>query len=170
MVIAQNARIGVAQAMRFPSISLTAMLGMASPDLSAFNAGDALMGSVGAGLFGPIFNFGKNKRRVDIERERTEEVKFYYQKAVLSAFRETEDALINISTLEKELVFVENQLKASTNASMLSKARYDGGVTSYLEVLEAERTLFQIELYHSELLQRRLTAYTGLYKALGGGW
>ena len=123
-VRAQNARIGVAQAMRFPSISLTAMFGMASPDLSAFNAGDALMGSVGAGLFGPIINFGKNKRRVDIERERTEEVKFYYQKAVLAAFRETEDALINISTLEKELVFVENQLKSSTNASMLSKARY----------------------------------------------
>ncbi|HSH20088.1 MAG TPA: TolC family protein, partial [Draconibacterium sp.] len=89
MVIAQNARIGVAQAMRFPSISLTAMFGMASPDLSAFNASDALMGSVGAGLFGPIFNFGKNKRRVDIERERTEQMKLNYEKTVLAAFRET---------------------------------------------------------------------------------
>lgn len=170
MVIAQNARIGVAQAMRFPSFSLTAMFGMASPDLSAFNAGDALMGSVGAGLFGPIFNFGKNKRRVEIEKERTEQMRLNYQKTVVSAFRETEDALINIQTLERELVFVENQLKSSTNASMLSKARYDGGVTSYLEVLEAERTLFEIELYHSELLQRRLNAYSSLYKALGGGW
>jgi len=170
LVIAQNARIGVAQAMRFPSLSLTAMFGMASADLSAFNAGEALMGSAGAGLFGPILNFGKNKRRVDIEKERTEQLKLNYEKAVVAAFRETEDALINISTLEKELVFVENQLNSSTNATMLAKARYDGGVTSYLEVLEAERTLFEIELYHSELLQRRLTAYTGLYKALGGGW
>ncbi len=170
MVAAQNARIGVAQAMRFPSFSLTGMLGMASADLSAFNAGDAFMGTVGAGLFGPIFNFGKNKRRVEIERERTEQMKLNYEKAVVSAFRETEDALVNISTLERELVTVENQLNASTNASRLSKARYDGGVTSYLEVLEADRTLFNIELYHSELLQRRLTAYSNLFKTLGGGW
>jgi len=170
MLIAQNARIGVAQAMRFPSISLTAMLGMASPDLSAFNAGDALMGTVGAGLFGPIFNFGKNKRRVDIERERTEQMRLNYEKAVISAFRETEDALINIHTIEQEIVFVENQVISSVNAAMLSKERYDGGVTSYLEVLEAERALFNTELYYSELQQRRLSAYSDLYKALGGGW
>lgn len=170
MLIAQNARIGVAQAMRFPAISLTAMIGMASPDLSAFNATDALMGTVGAGLFGPIFNFGKNKRRVDIERERTEQMKLSYEKAVVSAFRETEDALINIETLERELVFVTNQVKSSTNAAMLSKERYDGGVTSYLEVLEAERSLFNIELYYTELLQRRLSAYSDLFKVLGGGW
>jgi multidrug efflux system outer membrane protein len=169
-VVAQNARIGVAQAMRFPSVSLTGFLGMASPDLSAFNAGDALMGSVGAGLFGPIFNFGKNKRRVDIERERTEQMKLNYEKTVIAAFRETEDALVNIHTLEQELVFVQNQVKSATNAAMLSKERYDGGVTSYLEVLEAERSMFQIELYYSELLQRRLSAYTTLCKALGGTW
>lgn len=170
MLVAQNARIGVAQAMRFPSISLTAMLGMASPDLSAFNASDALMGTVGAGLFGPIFNFGKNKRRVDIEKERTEQMRLNYEKAVISAFRETEDALINIQSLEQELIFVENQVKSSTNAAMLSKERYDGGVTSYLEVLEAERALFNTELYYIELLQKRLTGYTDLYKVLGGGW
>jgi outer membrane protein, multidrug efflux system len=169
-VVAQNARIGVAQAMRFPSISLTGFLGMASPDLSAFNAGDALMGSVGAGLFGPIFNFGKNKRRVDIERERTEQLKLNYEKTVIAAFRETEDALVNVRTIEQELVFVQNQVKSATNAAMLSKERYDGGVTSYLEVLEAERSMFQIELYYSELLQRRLSAYSALYKTLGGGW
>ena len=170
MVIAQNARIGVAQAMRFPAISLTAMFGIASPDLSAFNAGDALMGSVGAGLFGPIFNFGKNKRRVDIEMERTEQMKLNYEKTVKAAFRETEDALINIRTLEQELVFIKRQLKSATNASMLSKERYDGGVTSYLEVLEADRALFDTELYYTDLLQRRLVAYTNLYKVLGGGW
>jgi multidrug efflux system outer membrane protein len=143
---------------------------MASPDLAAFNAGDALMGTVGAGLFGPIFNFGKNKRRVDIERERTEQMKLNYEKAVVSAFRETEDALVNIETIERELIFVESQLAASTNAAMLSKERYNGGVTSFLEVLEAERSLFNIDLYYTELLQRRLTAYSELFKVLGGGW
>jgi len=169
LAVAQNARIGVAQALRFPSFSLTAMLGVASPDLSAFNSSDILVGTVGAGLFGPIFNFGKNKRRVEIEKERTEQLRLNYQKAVVSAFRETEDALVNVRTLEQELVFVENQLKSSTNAAKLSRARYDGGVTSYLEVLEAERSLFQIQLYYSEMLQRRLSAYSDLYKTLGGG-
>lgn len=170
MLKAQNARIGVAQAMRFPSFSLTGLVGLASPDLSAFNAADALIGSAGASLFGPIFQFGKNKRRVEVEKERTEQFKLNYEKAVLSAFRETEDALITISTLEQELVFVKQQESSSANAAMLSRKRYDGGVTSYLEVLEAERSLFNIELYYSELLQRRLSAYTNLYKTLGGGW
>ena len=169
-VVAQNARIGVAQAMRFPSISLTGLIGLASADLSAFNASDALIGSVGAGIFGPIFQFGKNKRRVEIERERTEQTKINYRKTVAIAFRETEDALINIRTLEQELTFVKIQVKASENAAKLSGERYDGGVTSYLEVLEAERTLFNIELYYSELLQRRMSAYVNLYKTLGGGW
>lgn len=167
---AQNARIGVAQAMRFPSISLTGLFGIASTDLTGFNASDALIGSAGASLFGPIFHFGKNKRRVDVERERTEQMRLYYEKAVLSAFRETEDALVNIKTLESELVFVEKQVQASQNAANLSRKRYDGGVTSYLEVLEAERSLFNIELYYSQLLQNRLSAYTYLYKTLGGGW
>lgn len=170
MVVAQNARIGVAQSMRFPSISLTGLIGLASPDLSAFNSSDALIGTAGAGLFGPIFHFGKNKRRVDIEKERTEQMKLNYEKAVVSAFRETEDALINIRTLEQELVFVTIQMSSSGNAAKLSKARYDGGVSSYLEVLEAERTLFEIELYHSDLLQRRMKAYVSLFKTLGGGW
>ncbi len=170
LVVAQNARIGVAQAMRFPSISLTGLIGIASADLAAFNASDALIGSVGAGLFGPIFQFGKNKRRVEIERERTEQTKLAYQKVVVSAFRETEDALINISTIKDELKFVEIQVQSSKNAAKLSKERYDGGVTSYLEVLDADRTLFNIELYYSELLQKRMSAYIQLYKTLGGGW
>lgn len=169
-VVAQNARIGVAQALRFPSISLTALGGAVSPDLTNFNKTDDIIGSVGVGLFGPIFNFGKNKRRVQMEKERTNQARLNYEQTVLIAFREVEDALVNLSTLERELLTVEKQLSAAQNAAKLSRLRYDGGVTSYLEVLETERTLFQIELYHSELMQRKLTAYTGLYKALGGGW
>ncbi len=170
LVVAQNARIGVAQAMRFPSISLTGLIGLASADLAAFNASDALIGSVGSGIFGPIFQFGKNKRRVEIERERTEQTKLSYKKTVAAAFQETEDALINIRTLEQELVFVKVQIESSENAAKLSKERYDGGVTSFLEVLESDRSLFEIELYYSELLQRRMSAYIILYKTLGGGW
>ncbi|MCY1722144.1 efflux transporter outer membrane subunit [Prolixibacteraceae bacterium Z1-6] len=170
LLIAQNASIGIAQALRFPSLSLTGLLGIASADLSAFNMDDALIGSVGAGLFGPVFQFGKNKRRVELERERTEEMRLNYERAVIAAFRETENALVAIQTIKQELTFVQAQLKASMNAAKLSRQRYDGGVTSYLEVLEAERNLFNIELYDCELQQQQLTAYANLFKTLGGGW
>ncbi len=169
-VIAQNAKIGVAQAMRFPSISLTGFAGVATLDLSTFNSDDALIGGIGGDLFGPIFNFGKNKRRVEMEKERTEQTKLAYEKVVLNAFRETEDALITLQTLGEEYLSAEKQLTAARNAATLSRSRYDNGVASYLEVLEMERSLFDIELYFSDLQRQQLSAYTALYKVLGGGW
>jgi outer membrane protein, multidrug efflux system len=167
---AQNARIGVAQAMRFPSISISGMLGAASSELSTFFTGDAFVWSVGAGIFGPIFEFGKNKRRVQIERERMIQDSLYYAQTVIQAFREVEDALIEISTLEMESQARIKQMIAAQNAAKLSKERYDGGVTSYLEVLDSERTQFDSELAASDTYQQYLNAYVKLYKALGGGW
>ncbi len=168
MVASQNAMIGVAQAMRFPSFSLTGLFGAASPDLT-FSAASAAW-SVSGSILGPIFNFGKNKRRVEIERKRTEEAYLAYDQTVLQAFRETEDALIAVSTYRDQLIAVERQRFAAQNANMLSKARYDEGITSYLEVLDSERTLFDASLNASATLQYRLNSYVSLYKALGGGW
>lgn len=167
-VAAQNARIGIAQAMRFPTFSLTGLFGVASPDLTFSAASTAW--SVSGMILGPIFNFGKNKRRVEIERSRTEQAYNAYDQAVLQAFRETEDALVAVSTYRDELVAVLRQRVAAENAAMLSHARYDEGVTSYLEVLDSERTLFDASLNASATIQYRLNAYVGLYKALGGGW
>lgn len=165
---AQNARIGVAQAMRFPSFSLTGLLGVASPELT-FSAASAAW-SVSGMVFGPLFNFGKNKRRVEIERKRTEEAYLQYDKVVLQSFRETEDALVAVTTYKDELEAVIRQLVAAENAARLSRARYDEGVTSYLEVLDSERTLFDASLNASATMQNRLNTYIDLYKVLGGGW
>jgi multidrug efflux system outer membrane protein len=167
---AQNARIGVAQAMRFPTISLTGMFGTASSELSTLATGDAIVWSVGGSIFGPIFNFGKNKRRVDIERERMRQDSLFYVKTVINAFREVEDALIEVKTLKDESLARIKQMEAADNAAFLSKARYDGGVTSYLEVLDSERSQFNAQLSASETYQQYLTAYIYLYKVLGGGW
>jgi multidrug efflux system outer membrane protein len=168
LVASQNAMIGVAQAMRFPTFSLTALLGAASPELT-FSAA-SLAWSVSGTILGPIFNFGKNKRRVEIERKRTEEAYLAFDQAVLQAFRETEDALVAVTTYRDQLIAVERQKMAAENAAMLSKARYDEGVTSYLEVLDSERTLFDASLNASATLQYRLNSYVTLYKTLGGGW
>ena len=170
LLVAQNARIGVAVAMRFPSISITGMLGAASSDLSSIASGESVIWSVGAGIVGPIFQFGKNKRRVDIERQRMYQDSIYYTQTIRQAFREVEDALIEIQTLDRESTARERQMAAAQNGAMLSTERYNGGVTSYLEVLDSERSQFNAELAASETYQLYLNAYVFLYKALGGGW
>ena len=166
---AQTARIGVAQALRFPSITLTGLFGVASAELSSIST-DGDIWSVGGGLFGPLFDFKKNLQRVEIEKERTKQALYRYENRVLFAFREVSDALNEIQTYKIQISTVERKLKAAKNASFLSKMRYDKGVTSYLEVLETERTLFEVGLELSDLKQRFYNAYVGLYKALGGGW
>jgi hypothetical protein len=109
-------------------------------------------------------------RRVEIEEARTQEALYFYEQTVLTAFREVEDALAEVRTYRVQLSAVENQQKAAKNANMLSNERYDKGVSSYLEVLETERSLFNVQLQLSELQQLYLNAYVNLYKALGGGW
>ena len=167
-VASQNAMIGYAQALRFPSFNITGLFGIASPELStaAVNAAWSASGT----LLGPIFNFGKNKRRVEVERKKTEEAYLMYDQSVLNAFRETEDALIGVTTYKDQLTAVIRQRDAAANAAMLSRARYDEGLTSYLEVLDSDRTLFDASLNASATLAARLNSYVNLYKAIGGGW
>lgn len=165
----QNANIGAAIAARFPSISITGILGGASNDLASLTTG-GLAWSAGASLLGPIFEFGKNKRRVEVERRKAEEMLLNYEKVVIYAFRDVEDALITLETLKKEQEANEIYFAATSNAAKLSVLRYDKGVTSYLEVLENERSAFNAELQLSQINQKLLSSYVGLYKALGGGW
>jgi len=119
---------------------------------------------------GPIFNWNKNIRRVNIEEERTRQAVLNYETVVLQAYREVADALIEIDTLKIQSASVQRKNEAAKNANRLSKLRYDRGVTSYLEVLDTERTLFSVGLELSELEQQYHNAYVKLYKALGGGW
>lgn len=165
----QMAQIGVAQAMRFPSIGLTGLLGGASSQLSSIN-GVGLAWNTGATLAGPIFQWGKNKRRVEIEKARTEQAKFDYEKTVISAFKEVEDALISVTTYTEELKAREYQTASALNAQTLAQYRYDKGVTSYLEVITLQGYAFDAELSLSGTRRALFQSYIDLYKALGGGW
>jgi len=167
---AQTARIGVAEAIRFPSLSLTGSLGLASDELSGFFTSDNKTWGLSAGLIAPVFNAGRNKRRVEVEVARTEQALLTYEQTVLQALREVEDSLVGVETFEREAQARDNQQKSAASAAMLSRARYDGGVTSYLEVLESERSLFRAELLASSTRREQLVAYVTLYKTLGGGW
>jgi len=167
---AQTARIGIAEALRFPSLSLTGSLGLASNDLSGFLSSENKVWGVSANLLGPIFDAGRGKSRVEAERARTEQLLNVYQLTVLQAFREVDDALIEIKTYREEAEARESQVNSARSASRLSRARYDSGVTSYLEVLESDRSLFRAELLASSTRRAQVVSIISLYKALGGGW
>jgi len=167
---AQTARIGVAEALRWPSFSLTGTLGLASPELNDFISSDNEAWSIGGSLLGPIFDAGRSRSRVEQERARTAQLVSAYELAVLRAFEEVENSLIDFSTFRLEASAREAQVVAAQSATELSRARYDGGVTSYLEVLESERSLFRTELAASATRRQQVVSLVTLYKALGGGW
>ncbi len=170
LLIAETALVGVAEALRYPSISLTGNLGAVSDELSDLNTGDAATWSIAGGLFSPFFNSGQLKAQAEAQRARAEQVARGYEAALQRAFQETEDALVAVRTLREEHAARQRQLAAARNAARLSRARYDGGVVDYLEVLDSERSLFAAELDESATLRQTLNAVVQLYKALGGGW
>ncbi len=167
---AQNEYIGVAVAKRFPNISLNALAGFAHNEIGMVFTPEGAAWQLGADLFQPIFQFGKNIRRVEIEEERLQQQLQSYENTVLVAFQEVEDALLGISTYDRELQARTMQRDAAVNANFLSRSRYDGGQTSYLEVLDSERSMFDAELATSEVRASFLISYVDLYRALGGGW
>ena len=167
---AQTARIGIAEAARWPSLSLTGSLGLETDDLSNLNDSGSDFWNAGISLLAPVFNAGRNKDRVAVERARTEQALLSYEQAVLRAFREVEDSLVAARTYREEYAARQRQVAAARSAAVLSRARYNGGVTSYLEVLDTERSLFSAELSESQTLRLYFNAVIELYKALGGGW
>jgi len=169
LIQAQNALIGVAVAERFPALSLSGAVGAATNDAAQMTI-DGFVWSVGAGLAGPIFNFGQDKSRVEIEEARTEQALYSYQNVVLNAFREVSDALVEVQTYRIQIAALKSQVKAAENANRLSKLRYDQGFSSYLEVLDSERAQFSAQLDLSQATQEYYNSYVRLYKALGGGW
>ena len=169
-LVAETARIGVAQAMRFPSLSLTAKVSAVAKDLTDLNMTDAGEWNVFAGILQPIFNSGQLKAQMKAQTARAEQAQHFYVGTIQNAFREVEDSLVGIQTLRREHAARQRQATAAGSALRLSQARYDGGVVDYLEVLDSERTLFDAKLEASSIGREELTAFVTLYKALGGGW
>jgi multidrug efflux system outer membrane protein len=166
---AQTAIIGVAEAARFPSLSLTSAAGVKSTTLGETTDVNFFW-NLGANVLGPIFNAGKNKRRVEVERARTEQLLNQYEQIVLNAFREVEDALVGVETYRLESEARLRQVDAASGALEVAEARYEGGLTSYMEVLDLQRSLFGSQLQATEALQLHHSSIVQLYMALGGGW
>jgi multidrug efflux system outer membrane protein len=167
---AAHEKIGVAQAMRYPSFNIAAVAGFASGKISTIFDNDSYSQNAAAGVAGPIFSFGKNKRRVEIYKQIAEESKLNYQKTYLVAVAEVENAIQNVTMYKEEYEARNRQVSAAKKNYELSFARYYNGYVSYLEVLDVQRSLFDAEINLSQLSQKQLTSMVELYRALGGGW
>ena len=163
-------RVGVARSTQFPSVSLLGVLGLNSQDSTELFTSDGRTWSIGGNLLGPVVDLGKSWSRTDAAEAQARQALKSYEGVVLQAVREVEDAMVSVKTFAEEHEIRNTQVEAARSANMLSRRRYDDGVTSYLEVLSTETSLFQADLARSSTLQRYLSALVQLYRALGGGW
>jgi len=170
-LIAANANIGAARAAYFPTISLTAALGLQSIELrDLFDTGASGVWRFAPQVATPIFNAGRIAGGVEVARAVRAEALVNYERAIQSAFREVEDSLVSTHKLAEQLAAQEKTVAAERGRLELSTLRYEGGVSSYSDVLDAQRSLFGAELILAQLRSVRLVAIAQLYRALGGGW
>jgi len=169
-LIAANARIGVAKAQYFPSISLTGLFGSSSTDLSDLFHGGTRAWNFAGNITGPIFNAGKIKGDVKAATALQQQSLFLYERAIQNAFREFEDALIDQDRTRLQLDALKKQIEALATYAKLARIRYENGYTSYIEVLDAERSLFNGQLTYTQTQGALLRSFVNLYKASGGGW
>ena len=169
-LVAANADIGVAKAAYFPQISLTGVGGFQSAALASLFSGPAGLFSVGAALAQPLFTGGKLKSDVALATARREEAVLSYRQTIQQSLREVADSLV---AHRKAREFREQQellTRSAQDAQRLSDVRYQGGITSYLEVLDSGTRLFSAELGLAQARRNELLTVVQTYRALGGGW
>lgn len=169
-LVAATARIGATKAARFPRLSITGLLGVASPQLSNLLDGGNEFGQAGLGLAGPVLNAETLGFEQQAAEAQARQVLAQYEQTILVAFQEVEDALVAVRTVGTQRQAQEDQVKALRSALHLANLRYKGGITSYIDVLIAKRNLFEAELALAETHRLHLVSVVQLYKALGGGW
>jgi multidrug efflux system outer membrane protein len=165
-----TANIGQAKALLFPRISLTGSYGFSSSEIDTLFDGPSKAWSIVGNLLQPIFNAGKNKRRVEITESQQRQALYDYERTILQAFRETDDALMAYRKTGEQRLAQAERVKADRKVLELAELRYRGGVAAYLEVLDAQRSLFGSEMDETQTIGAQLTSLVRLYKALGGGW
>jgi outer membrane protein, multidrug efflux system len=171
---AATARIGMAKADRFPKVSLTGILGVANPRLSRiFDVGGVAggdFGVLGPSLTAPLLNANILGFQQEAAEALARGVLAQYEQSLLVAFREVEDALVAVRTARTQREAQAEQVAALRSALHLANLRYKGGLANYLDVLIAQRSLFDAELSLTSTHRFHLVSIVQLYKALGGGW
>ena len=169
-LIAANAQISVARAQYFPVISLTGLFGTVSGPFSGLFKGANRAWNYGLNSSMPIFTAGGIAGTVQTAEAAQREALLRYQQAIQVAFREVSDSLIAHAKAREQLVHQESQVATLRNYLELAQLRYENGYTSYIEVLDAERNLFNAEVAQTQTMSNVYVSLVNLYKAMGGGW
>ncbi|MCX6878259.1 MAG: efflux transporter outer membrane subunit [Verrucomicrobia bacterium] len=167
---AANAQIGVAEAAFYPNFSLSAAAGLDSLKASNFLEWESRILSLGANAAMPIFTAGANQANLAATRSLYDEALAGYRQTLLVALREVEDALVDLKGLARSRTALEAALASARDTRQLSQERYNEGLTSYLEVVDADRTVLQTRLALSMVDALQRITLAALAKALGGGW
>jgi len=168
-LVAANARIGVAVANFFPTISLTGLFGAVSPQVSnLFPAGQVW--SFAAGLVAPVFQGGRLRSEYDVAYAQWAESKLFYEQTVTGAFAETTTVLYAREKIAASVRELEKTVADYQEMVRLTNLRYSSGLSSYFEVLYAMQQLYPAEIALARVRLDLLLDYIDIYRALGGGW
>jgi multidrug efflux system outer membrane protein len=167
---AATARIGVAVAARLPTVMITGTAGSQAANSADLFSAQANIYQLQAGISLPLFTGGRLVNQTRAARARAEQARARYEQTALVALREAGDALAGVRTTRDQVAARDTQAKALRRALQLANVRYQTGVSNYLEVLDAQRSLFEAEIALSQAQLSQVTAAVQLYKALGGSW
>lgn len=166
---AARANIGIARAAFFPQISLTGSFGYMSNELSGLISRDNRTWSIGPSISLPLFDFGRNRGNLTVAQARENTAVAQYESAIETAFREVADALAGRRYLAEQVEAQQENVATLQRIADLARDRYAEGVVNYLQVLDAERTLFDAEQAFIEVKRAQVQNLVSLYIALGGG-
>lgn len=170
-LVAANARIGIATANMIPQLNISGFLGLANADQSKLTDTSASgVWGLAAGLVGPIFQGNRLSAIKETAVASAETARAQYRQAVVEGFRDVSDALRSRNRYEQVIQAQQRTVDALTLAVKLAGERYQGGLSSYLEVLDAEQLLFDAELLLAQTRTAYALSYVSIYKSLGGGW
>jgi multidrug efflux system outer membrane protein len=169
-LVAANANVGVAKALFFPQISLTGQFGATSTAISSFLNGPATFWAVGGQVAQPIFQGGRIRSNYRLAWALRDDAELTYKKTVLTAFGDVSNSLVGYTDSRKFRMKIQEQTDTYRETARLATVRYQGGVTSFLEVLVTEQDYFTSELQLSQAWFLEMQNYVQLYQALGGGW
>lgn len=167
---AANANIGAARAAFFPNIKLTGAYGTMSDELGGLFSGGSEAWTFTPTISLPLFNAGRLKGNLDVAKARRDRAVAEYERTVQAAFRDVSDALVRRSQLQHQIETTRELLDAQRESARLAQLRFDNGRSAYLEVLDAQRSLFEAEQALVQLRRAELASIVALYSALGGGF
>lgn len=170
VLISANANIGAVKAQFYPTISLSGTLGLATQDLKNIVEPTSQLWNIGANLFAPLFNAGRISSQVEVAEAVKKQALITYVNTVRSAFRDVENSLLEYKGTKEQLEYVGNRVDALSIYTDLSILNFNEGVSSYLEVLDAERSLFDTQINYYNVKSNLLKSIVGIYSSLAGGW